>query len=84
MMTRRRNEEPQVSPKYPGVRTATDGSEAANRAVASVDAHFVAAPRASWSFDLQNPDAGTYPVAADLDRDGRLELIVGDITATIY
>ena len=58
--------------------------DAANRAVASVGANFGTAPQARWSFDLQTFDAGTYPVAADLDRDGRLELIVGDAAGTIY
>jgi outer membrane protein assembly factor BamB len=55
-----------------------------NRAVASIAANFGSAPSISWSFELQNPDGGAYPAAADLDRDGRLELIVGDATGMIY
>ncbi len=55
-----------------------------NRAAASVAAHFGAAPRMRWSYDLQYPDAGTYPVAADLNRDGRLELVVGDASGMVY
>ena len=58
--------------------------DSTNRAVASVGAHFSSAPSLSWSFELPVFDAGTYPVAADLEGDGRIELIVGDATGTIY
>jgi outer membrane protein assembly factor BamB len=55
-----------------------------NSAATSLVADFHEAPSLRWSFDLPVFDAGTYPVAADLDRDGRLELIVGDAQGTIY
>lgn len=58
--------------------------DSTNCAVASVGANFSSAPSLIWSFELPVIDAGTYPVAADLERDGRLELIVGDATGTIY
>jgi len=58
--------------------------DATNRAQAPIAANFATAPPVSWRFDLDTFDAGTYPVAADVDRDGRLELIVGDAGGMIY
>lgn len=58
--------------------------DATNRAAAPIGADFAGAPRVSWSFTLETFDGGAYPVAADVDRDGRLELIVGDAGGMIY
>jgi len=58
--------------------------DSANSGATPLVSHFGSAPHRSWSFQLEVYDAGTYPVAADLDRDGRLELIVGDALGTIY
>jgi len=55
-----------------------------NTAATDLLADFATKPSLSWSFTLQTFDGGAYPVAADLDGDGRLELIVGDATGILY